>query len=85
MDRKNKKPGIYRLYLYVALCSLSGVFMGATASQAEINQCTTATTLNSTCLTKTPQVKQLEGMGMGLFAGAGAAIGSTWRLWQKED
>ncbi len=59
--------------------------MGATASQAEINQCMSATSLTSTCLTKTPQVKKLEGMGMGLFVGAGAAIGSTWRLWQKED
>lgn len=36
------------------------------------------------CLVQNPIVKTLEGMSFGLFAGAGAAIGATWHLWNQE-
>lgn len=70
---------IDRLPLTIVLCSLVGITVGATASQAEMNQCLTAETPSNQCLTQNPTLKRIEGMGMGLFAGAGAAIGATWQ------
>ncbi|MCU0523876.1 MAG: hypothetical protein MUF72_03515 [Elainella sp. Prado103] len=69
---------IDRTPLVIALCSLLGIGFGATASQAEMNHCLSAEHPTSQCLTQNPTMKRLEGMGMGLFAGAGAAIGATW-------
>jgi hypothetical protein len=85
MGRKLKQLKPSRLYFYVFCCSVMGVVLGATASQAEINECMTSSAVDNSCLTKSPIVKKLEGMGMGLFAGAGAAIGSTWKYWLKEE
>lgn len=73
-----------RLPLIVGFCSIAGIILGATASQAEINQCLTAQTPSQQCLTKDPVTKRIEGMGMGLFAGAGAAIAATWQMGQKK-
>jgi hypothetical protein len=75
---------IPRLPLIVGLCSAAGIILGATASQAEINQCLTAQNPSHQCLTQDPLTKRIEGMGMGLFAGAGAAIAATWQLGQKK-
>jgi hypothetical protein len=75
MGRKNN-----RLALVVILCSLFGVIFGATASQADMNQCLTAANPTNECLTQNPVAKRAEGMAMGLFAGAGAAIGATWQM-----
>jgi hypothetical protein len=71
---------INRLPFLIVLCSVLGVVFGATASQAEMNQCLTAANPTDQCLTQNPTTKRVEGMAMGLFAGAGAAIGATWRL-----
>jgi hypothetical protein len=74
---------IDRLPLTIVLCSVLGVFLGATASQAEINQCLTVDNPSNQCLTQNPIMKRLEGMGMGLFAGAGAAVGASWHMKTK--
>ena len=70
---------IDRRPLAIALCSLLGILFGATASQAEMNQCLTADNPTDQCLMQDPTLKRIEGMGMGLFVGAGAAIGVTWQ------
>lgn len=85
MGRKLKPLKPNRLYFYVFCCSLMGVVLGATASQAEINECMTGSAVDNSCLTKSPVVRKLEGMGMGLFAGAGAAVASTWQIWLKDE
>lgn len=69
--------------LTVILCSVLGVIFGATATQAEMNQCLSADQPTNQCLTQNPTTKRVEGMTMGLFAGAGAAIGATWRMKMK--
>jgi hypothetical protein len=74
---------IDRLSLIIVLCSLFGLVFGATASQAEMNECLTAANPSNQCLTQNPTLKRVEGMGMGLFAGAGAALGATWRMKMK--
>ena len=78
MDRKKSHLPL------IVLCSLFGIVLGATSSQAEMNQCLTAENPTDDCLTQNPVQKRIEGMGMGLFAGAGAAVGATWHLGQKK-
>lgn len=80
MDRK-----MNRLVIFIATCSAIGVVLGGTASLAESNQCMAATTPTSECLTQDPMMKTVEGMSFGLLAGAGAAVGATWQLWQKNS
>ena len=75
---------INRLLLFIVACSVTGVILGGTASQAQIDRCQSVETVTSECLTQDPLLKTLEGMSVGLFAGAGAAIGATWQMWQKE-
>jgi hypothetical protein len=74
---------IDRVPLTILLCSVLGVILGATATQAEMNQCLTVENPTNQCLTQNPTTKRVEGMAMGLFAGAGAAIGATWRIKTK--
>lgn len=74
---------IDRVPLTIVLCSVLGVFLGATASQAEMNQCLSVDNPTDQCLTQNPVQKRFEGMAMGLFAGAGAAIGATWQMKTK--
>jgi hypothetical protein len=69
--------------LTIVLCGALGVVLGATASQAEMNQCLTAANPSHQCLTQDPVMKRVEGMSMGFFAGAGAAIGATWQMKRK--
>lgn len=71
---------IDRVSLTIVICSLLGIVLGATASQAEMNQCLAAANPSNECLTQNPAQKRVEGMGIGLFAGAGAAIGATWQM-----
>ena len=80
MDRK-----INRLLIFIAACSAVGVVLGGTSSLAQSNQCLTAATPSSECLTQDPLYKTIEGMSFGLLAGAGAAIGATWQIWQKDS
>ncbi|UBF27721.1 hypothetical protein K9N68_07345 [Kovacikia minuta CCNUW1] len=75
-----KKNGSF--LLMVILCSTAGVILGGTSSWAESNQCMKADVLTQECLTKSPIVKTVEGMGVGLLAGIGAAIGATWQAKQ---
>ena len=73
-----------RLLLVVVACSLLGVILGGTASYSETVQCLGAKLITSNCLSQEPFLKTLEGMGSGMLAGAGAAIGATWYLWRRE-
>jgi hypothetical protein len=80
MGRKN-----HRLLLFITTCSAVGILMGGTASRAEVEQCQTADVPSDSCLSQDPTAKIIEGMGMGLLAGSGAAVGATWHLWQQKD
>lgn len=73
-----------RAYLVITLCGTLGVILGGTASRAELNQCLTAEVVTDNCLTQNPVVETIEGMGVGLVAGAGAAVGATWQLWRRD-
>ncbi|HAG83746.1 MAG TPA: hypothetical protein DCL61_22005 [Cyanobacteria bacterium UBA12227] len=79
MDRK-----LTRLLIFVASCSVVGILLGATSSRAELNSCLEAPTPTSECLIQDPTIKTIEGMSMGLLAGAGAAFGATWQIWQND-
>jgi hypothetical protein len=74
-----------RAYLVIALCGLLGVILGGTASRAEIDQCLSAEVPTDACLTQNPMIETVEGMGVGLVAGAGAAVGATWQIWRKDN
>ena len=80
MDRKKQ-----RLFLFVATCSTVGVLLGGTAARAEVYQCQSADVPSDECLSQDPTTKIIGGMGMGLIAGTGAAIGATWQLWLGQD
>ena len=75
MDRKNN-----RFLILIATCSVVGVVLGGTTSWAYSNQCLQAKTVTSDCLTLNPLTKTIEGMSVGLFAGAGAAAGAALQL-----
>ena len=69
-----------RFCLLVALCSLTGLVLGGTANRAEMQQCLVSDSPTDACLTADPATKTVEGMGMGIVAGAGAAIGAFLQL-----
>lgn len=69
-----------RFCLLVTLCSLTGLVIGGTASRAEMQQCLVNDSPTNACLTADPTEKTVEGMGMGVVAGAGAAIGAVLQL-----
>lgn len=81
MRRNNK-----RSFLLMALaCSAAGVVVGGTASWAEGNSCLQSSAPTMDCLKKDPVSRTVEGMGVGLVAGMGAALGAGWqaRPWSK--
>ncbi|HAJ60392.1 MAG TPA: hypothetical protein DCP31_14920 [Cyanobacteria bacterium UBA8543] len=73
-----------RLLILIATCSVAGVILGGTASWAQSTQCLQAKNLTSECLIQDPVTKTIEGMSVGLFAGAGAAAGAVWQLKRQE-
>ena len=79
MGRKNN-----RLLILIASCSVAGVVLGGTASWAQSNHCLQAKNLTSECLIQDPLTKTIEGMSVGLFAGAGAAAGAVFQLKRQE-
>lgn len=80
MDRKNN-----RFLILIATCSIAGVVLGGTTSWAYSNQCLQAKTITNDCLTQDPVVKTIQGMSVGLFAGAGAAVGAAFQLKRQKD
>lgn len=76
MGRKKQPP----VWTVVLACSAIGVVLGGTASWAESNQCLQADAPSNECLTKSPLLKTVEGMSVGLVAGASAAVGATWQV-----
>ncbi|MEB3337168.1 MAG: hypothetical protein VKJ46_06895 [Leptolyngbyaceae bacterium] len=82
MDRKIKE--INRPLMLFVACSVAGAIVGGTANWIESRQCLQATTLTNQCLMQSPLTKTIAGMGSGLLAGAGAALGATWQLRQKQ-
>jgi hypothetical protein len=75
MDRKHN-----RLLILIATCSVAGVVLGGTTSWAYSNQCLQAKHVTNDCLTQDPIAKTVEGMSVGLLAGAGAAVGAAFQL-----
>lgn len=74
MGRKKQPP----VWVVVLICSATGVVLGGTSSWAESRTCQQADAPTTECLTKSPLMRTVEGMSVGLVAGAGAAIGATW-------
>ena len=75
MGIKNK-----RLLILIATCSIAGVILGGTTSWASTNQCLQAKNLTNECLTQDPITKTIQGMSVGLLAGAGAAVGAAFQV-----
>lgn len=74
-----------RLLILIAACSITGVVLGGTTSWAQSNQCLQAKNLTNECLTQNPLHKTIEGMSVGLLAGAGAAVGAAFQLRSQGD
>jgi hypothetical protein len=72
-----------RFCLLVTLCGLMGIAMGATTSQAAINECLADSSPSHECLIQDPATRKLEGIGMGLMVGVCAAVGAAWRFGDK--
>ncbi|MCA1991441.1 MAG: hypothetical protein LDL41_05255 [Coleofasciculus sp. S288] len=72
-----------RFLILIATCSIAGVILGGTTSWASSNQCLQAKNVTSECLTQDPVTETIEGMSVGLLAGAGAAVGAAWQLRRK--
>ncbi|MDX2097515.1 MAG: hypothetical protein SFW36_07030 [Leptolyngbyaceae cyanobacterium bins.59] len=79
MVRKVNRP-----LLLLTLCGTMGIFVGGAAAWADSTTCLKAENPTSQCLTQNPTIKVIEGMGTGLLAGAGAAIGVVWQIKQDE-
>ncbi len=75
MGIKNK-----RLLILIATCSIAGVILGGTSSWASTNQCLQAKNLTNECLTQDPVTKTIQGLSVGLLAGAGAAAGAAFQV-----
>ena len=75
MGIKNK-----RLLILIATCSIAGVILGGTTSWASTNQCLQAKNLTNECLSQDPVTKTIQGMRVGLLAGAGAAVGAAFQV-----
>ncbi|HEY9813357.1 MAG TPA: hypothetical protein V6D31_07455 [Candidatus Sericytochromatia bacterium] len=73
-----------RFILLIVACSAAGVLVGGTASWAESTQCMNAELPTSNCITQSPINKTIEGMSVGLIAGAGAAVGATLQMKREE-
>jgi hypothetical protein len=69
-----------RFLILIAACSVAGVILGGTTSWAYSNQCLQSTNLTSECLTQDPVLKTVQGMSVGLVAGATAAVGAAWQV-----
>lgn len=76
LDMGRKKD--HSFLIMVLVCSTAGAVLFGTASWAESNSCLQDEALTPECLTKNPATKTLEGVGLGLVAGVGAAVGATW-------
>lgn len=73
-----------RLLILIATCSIAGVVLGGSTSWAYSNQCLQANEVTNECLTLDPVTKTIQGMSVGLFAGAGAAVGAAMQLRRQE-
>lgn len=80
MDRKN-----YRFLILITTCSIAGVILGGTSSWAQSNQCLQSKNLTSECLTQNPLTKTIEGMSVGLIAGAGAAVSVAFQIKRQSE
>lgn len=80
MDRKTN-----RLLLLICACSASGVVVGGVSNWVDSQQCLKAKTPTIECVSQNPISKTIQGMSIGLLAGAGAALGATFQLKRQED
>ncbi len=71
------------LVTLVLVCSTVGVVFGGTASWADSNSCLQDASPSAQCLTKSPAIRTVEGMSVGLVAGLGAALGAAWQAKRK--
>ncbi|MBI4782060.1 MAG: hypothetical protein HY785_12180 [Oscillatoriophycideae cyanobacterium NC_groundwater_1537_Pr4_S-0.65um_50_18] len=74
----------HRFWIAIAVCGMLGMVFGGAASQAAIRECTQSDHSSASCNMRDPWIIRLENIGVGLFAGVGAAVGATWQAAQKE-
>lgn len=75
MDRKTN-----RLLLLICACSVTGAVVGGTSNWVDSRLCLQAKTPTLDCLSQNPMIKTIQGMSVGLVAGAGAALGAVYQL-----
>lgn len=73
-----------RLFLLIIACSATGVVLGGASSWVDSHQCLQGNNITTQCLTQDPMLNTIQGMSLGLVAGAGAAIGATWQINQED-
>ena len=71
---------INRFTLLLVSCTISGAVIGGASNWIESQTCLQASTVTVECLTQDPTSKTIQGITIGLIAGAGAAIGATWQI-----
>lgn len=76
---------INRSLLLITICSTIGVLLGGTTGWADSINCLQAEQPTNQCLTQDPVIKTIEGMGTGLLAGAGAALGAVWQIKRQDS
>jgi hypothetical protein len=84
MSRNTMSKNSHRFWIAIAVCGVLGIVFGGATSQAAIDQCTQSDNSSASCNVRDPWIIRLENMGIGLFAGVGAAVGATWQAGQKE-
>lgn len=72
-----------RLIVLITACSAAGAVLGGVSNWVDSHQCLHARNLTNQCLTQDPVYSAIQGMSIGLIAGAGAAFGATRQLKQE--
>lgn len=69
---------------FFIICGMLGIVGGEVSASFENNHCNEAENLTSQCLQSTPRYKMVNNMGIGLYAGIGAAIAISLNIYRKK-
>jgi hypothetical protein len=73
-----------RLIVLITACSAAGAIIGGTSNWIDSHTCLQAAQVTTKCLTQDPLVSTIQGMSIGLVAGAGAAVGASRQVKQRD-